>query len=44
MTNNLSNAEIRECKNPDCKFRFPDTNYLKDSIDCPLCGFKVVIQ
>jgi len=44
MTNILSHAVIRECLNPECKFRFPDTNYLDDPISCPLCGCEVVIK
>ena len=44
MTNTLSHAVIRECRNPECKFRFPDVNYLDDSISCPLCGYDVIIK
>ena len=44
MTNNLSHAGIRKCQKPDCRFRFPDTNDLYDSIGCPSCGLKVVIK
>jgi len=44
MTNILSHAVIRECQNPVCKFRFPDINYLEDSIHCPICGSIAVIK
>ena len=42
--NNLIEAVIRECQNPCCKFRFPDTENLNSSGNCLLCGFKTVIS
>ena len=37
MNEKLSYAVIRQCSNPECKFRFPDTNFLKPQIPCPIC-------
>lgn len=38
MKKPLSHAVIRQCRNPNCKFRFPDTNYLEPHVYCPICG------
>jgi len=44
MTTMLSHAVIRECQNPECKFRFTDFNYLDNPISCPFVGFEVFIK
>ncbi|MDO9547105.1 MAG: TrmH family RNA methyltransferase [Pelolinea sp.] len=38
MIGSLSHSVIRECSNPDCKFRFPDTNSQQPQIPCPICN------
>jgi len=44
MTKTPSHAVIRERQNPECKFRFPDTNSIDKSICCPICGSALVIK
>lgn len=44
MTNPLSCAVIRECQNPKCNLRFPDTCDLDVSIYCPICGSATLTQ
>lgn len=38
MKETLAHSVIRECSNPECKFRFPDTNFLETQIPCPICN------
>ena len=42
--NILMKAVIRECQNPCCKFRFPDTDNINSSGNCLLCGFETLIS
>ena len=44
MTNPLSYAVIRECQNPKCNLRFPDSYELDISINCPICGSAALIK
>lgn len=44
MTKPLSYAVVRECQNPKCNLRFPDTCDLDVSILCPICGSAAVIK
>jgi len=44
LTNPLSFAVIRECQNPKCNLRFPDTYVLDVSINCPICSSAAVIK
>jgi 23S rRNA (guanosine2251-2'-O)-methyltransferase len=38
MNETLSQSVIRQCSNPECNFRFPDTNSLETRIPCPICN------
>jgi 23S rRNA (guanosine2251-2'-O)-methyltransferase len=38
MNETLSHSVLRQCRNPECKFRFPDTNFLETKIPCPICN------
>ena len=40
----ITEAVIRECENPDCRFRFPDIDNINKTIYCPKCNSLTIIK